>query len=78
MALVKMFKATRATRLINANQRVFVSFNHANHMDIYFKVRGRGRYVHGVIDKGSSAVGEIKEIEVADDFAERVSGVNPS
>jgi hypothetical protein len=76
MATVTMFKATERTPRFNANQRVFVSFEHANHLDIYFKFRGSGRYVRGVIDKASPARGELKAIEVDDSFAARI-GVSP-
>jgi hypothetical protein len=71
---VKMFKATRSTNRFNKNQAVWVSFDHANHLDIYFKFRGSGRYVRGVIDKSSPVVGEIKSIDVDGEFASRITG----
>ena len=69
---VKYFKAVKKTNRFNKNQRVWVRSEFANHMWIWFKWRGKGRYVAGTIDKFSLCIGEIKEIEVEDAFAKRI------
>ena len=71
-ARVKYFKSRRRTNRFNKNQKVWIEHEYANHLAIRFRWRGKGRYVSGIIDKFSSAVGELKEIEVADGFAERI------
>jgi hypothetical protein len=72
MTKVKYFKAQRRTNRFNENQKVWIRMEYANHLEIYFRWRGKGRYVGGTIDKFASAVGEIKEIDVDDFFAKRV------
>lgn len=69
---IKAFRATRKTNRFNKNQRVWVVVNGANMLKIVFKYRGSGRYVNGVVDKFASCVGELTEIEVAEDFAKRL------
>ena len=71
---IEYFKTLRQGKSFNKNQKVWIRLNCANHLDIWFKYRGKGRYVSGVIDKFSTLVGEIKEIDVSEDFARRVHG----
>ena len=72
MKEVQYFKAAKNTHRFNANQKVWIALNCANHMRIWFRWRGRGRYVSGVIDKWSGVVSEIKTIEVEAAFAKRI------
>jgi hypothetical protein len=73
---VKCFKATKQTNRFNKNQKVWIRYDHHNFYQIYFKFRGKGRYVTGFIDKGHSSIGDIKTMDVADDFADRVARPN--
>ena len=68
------FQAKTKTNRFNANQRVWIRSNHANHLLVWFRWRGSGRYVSGILDKFAGCVGEIKEIEVDDGFARRIYG----
>jgi len=71
---IKYFRALRDTHRFRKNQKVWIRTWHHNHYDIRFKFRGKGRYISGIIDNSSPAVGEIKEIEVEDGFAKRTQG----
>lgn len=71
---IEYFKVLKQTKRFNKNQTVFVRFNMANHMHIYFKWRGKGRYVQGTIDKFATCVGKIKKMNVEDAFAKKVMG----
>jgi len=82
MAMIKMFKSNKTTKSINLNQDVWVVNDYANHLDIRYKFRGKGRYVNAIIDKwnhkGTSynqIIGEngLKEIEVDEEFYLRLS-----
>jgi len=72
MKKVEYFKAARRSNRFRENQKVWVALNAANHLYIWYRFRGKGRYVKGLIDKESSAISVIFEIDVSDDFAERV------
>lgn len=72
MATVEYFKAARRTNRFNANQKVWIRLNSQNHLWIRFKWRGRGRWVNGIVGKNNPSVGEIRQIEVDDDFALRI------
>ena len=74
MAEVQYFKAQRQTHRLNSNQKVWVSYSHANHLNIYYRFRGSGRYVRGTIDRWSKPVGELRIIDVDDEFAKRIRG----
>ena len=65
------FKAKKSTHRFRENQKVWIQHNFGNHMMIRFKWRGSGRYVTGTIDKFATCVGEIKTIEVDEDFYNR-------
>lgn len=70
---VKMFKATKQTHRWRENQKVWVRHEFANHLLVYFRWRGRGRYVTGIVDKFlHTAVGKIVELEVGESFAHRI------
>ena len=72
LCTVKYFKATKNTKRFNANQKVWITLECANHLYVRFKYRGKGRYVNGDVDKFAKYVGEIKSIEVSKDFASRL------
>lgn len=72
LCAVKYFKATKNTKRFNANQKVWVTLQCANHLYIRFNYCGKGRYVNGIADKFAKYVGEIKTIEVSKDFASRL------
>lgn len=72
MPKVQMFKAAKDTKRFKRNQKVWVSYLFSNHMRIYYKYRGSGRWVRGVIDRGNTAVGEIHEVEVDNKFAREI------
>lgn len=72
MREIQYFKAARQTPRFRKNQTVWIRQMFANHIWIRFKFRGRGRYVNGTIGKLSTAVGEIKNAEVDDEFADRI------
>jgi hypothetical protein len=69
------FIAQEKSNRFRKGQKVWIRLNCANHLVIYHKWRGIGRYVEGTIDKFSLLVGEIKTIEVDDNFAERISKI---
>lgn len=76
MVEVQYFKATKKTHRWNENQKVWISLNCPNHLYIYHRFRGRGRYVTGIVDKHKTdMVGEIKTIEVDEVFAKRIRRV---
>lgn len=72
MVSVKYFKTTRKSHRFNKNQKVWIAESYGNYMSIYYQFRGSGRYVHGDISKKDTVIGEIKEIEVDDEFAKRI------
>ena len=74
MGTVKYFKATKKTNRFNENQKVWIRHEFANHLWLFFKYRGKGRCIEGICDKFSNFVGEIKTIDVDDNFADRIHG----
>ena len=70
---VRLFRAARDSHRWRANQKVWIELLCANHMYVRFRWRGRGRYVRGIVDRFTCAVGEIKTIGIDRDFAERHS-----
>lgn len=71
---VQYFKATKQTHRFNKNQRVWIRLHSGNSLYIWFKWRGSGRYATGIIGTNHPSVGEIKTIEVSDDFARNIKG----
>ena len=71
---IEYFRSKKKTNRFNANQKVWIRLECDNHLYVWFKWRGSGRYVSGVLDKFANCVGEIKEIEVDESFARRVYG----
>jgi hypothetical protein len=70
---IEYFKAAKQTHRWNANQKVWVVFKFANFLKVRFKWRGKGRYVNGLVARWNNpAVGELKKIEVTDEFANRI------
>jgi hypothetical protein len=76
MENIKYFKTTLRTKRFSKNQIVWILFNHANHLEVRFKFRDKGRYVNGYCDKSAKYIGEIKEMEVEDSFYNRLHGLN--
>ena len=72
MREVQYFKAVKSTNRFRENQKVWIRQDFANHLWIRFKYRGKGRYVNGTIDRLAPAVGELKTIEVDDEFGDRI------
>jgi len=72
---VQYFKAQEKNNRFNKCQKVWIKLNCANHLLIYHRWRGNGRYVEGTIDKFSPLVGEIKSIDVDANFEERISKI---
>lgn len=71
MAKVKVFKALRGSNRYNKNQKIWIVQEHPNYLQIRHKFRGNGRYVNARLDRDSTIIGEIKEIEVDKEFATR-------
>ena len=74
MTSVQCFKSAVETNRFRKNQTVWIRGNYANHLEVYFRWRGSGRYVSGTLDKFSKCVGEIKSMEVDSVFASRITG----
>ena len=74
MATVEYFRARKQTHRFRKNQKVWISHNFANHLAIFFRWRGAGRYVRGKMDKFQPAIDldDIREIEVSDSFMDRL------
>lgn len=72
MKTVSYFKATKQTPRFNKNQKVWISLDMPNCMYVYYRYRGKGRYVTGMCNKDAKYIGEIKTIEVSDSFAARI------
>ena len=71
---VKYFKSTAKTNRFKQNQKVWVRYEFANHLDLFFRWRGNGRWVTGTCDKFAPFVGNIKAIDVDNSFADRIHG----
>jgi len=71
---LKMFKATAKTHSFALNQDVWIREVGTNHLVVYFKFRGEGEYVQGIIDRFHPSVGEIVEVDVEEQFANEVLG----
>lgn len=81
MKVIKYFKAKVDTKKFKKNQKVWVTIECGNHLHITSKWRGKGRWVSGIMAKFDSSYenlsriignGGIKEMEVTDDFYNRV------
>ena len=68
---VKMFKALRGGNRYSTNQKIWIVQDYPNYLEVVHKFRGSGRYVNARLDKDSTIIGEIKEIEVDKEFATR-------
>lgn len=73
MAKVQYFKSIKKTNRFNKNQKVWIRYNFANHLYLFFRWRGNGRWINGICDKLAPFVGKIKTIEVDDIFANRIN-----
>jgi hypothetical protein len=71
---VQMFKALCQTRRFRANQNVWVREVAQNHLRIWFRWRGSGTYVQGVIERTHKAVGPLVDVEVTEEFAQQIRG----
>ena len=73
MQKIQYFKALKNTKRFSKNQKVWVCVRRANYLEVYSKWRGKGRYTYSKLDRwDSGVVGELKEIEVKDEFYKRV------
>lgn len=73
MKKIQYFKSLKDTKRFRKNQKVWICIRQANHLEIYSKWRGKGRYTYSTLDRwDSSIVGELKEIEVTDKFYKKV------
>ena len=70
MKTLLMFKAQVDTKRFNKNQRVWVTKEYGNFCQVYFKYKGRGHYVHGLLNKENKTVRNctFKKIEVTEEF----------
>lgn len=75
MSKVKYFKALEQSNQFNKNQKIWVvrQFPSDGYMWIVHKWRGKGRYIRAQISLDAKYIGEIKEIEVSDEFAGRIN-----
>ena len=71
---VKYFKSKKQTKRFRENQKVWIRYEYGNHLQLFFKWRGNGRWVTGICDKFAPFVGEIKTIDVDESFAKRIHG----
>ncbi len=76
---VKMFKAKKDTHRFKKNQNVWIAEEYGNHAYVFFKWRGSGRFVSGVIGKWdhkgdwNSVIGDgFKTVDVEESFANRI------
>ena len=76
MRKVQYFKSTKQTNRFNKNQKVWIRSSLGNHFVVWFRYRGRGRFVSGICDKSALYVGEIHTIEVDEHFANRIEKKN--
>ena len=81
MGTIKYFKAQEDTKKFRKNQKVWITNECDNHLYIVSRWRGKGRWVSGVMSKFDSSYknlsriignGGIKEMDVTDDFFNRV------
>ncbi len=81
MATVEMFKSKISSKKFRENQKVWISHNAGNFLMIYFKWRGKGRYVRQSMSKWNNnhsdwhkAIGEegLKQIEVSEEFKKKI------
>lgn len=68
MKEIQYFKSMKNTHRFRKDQKVWISYNCSNHLDLRFKWRGCGRWVKGRLDKYSTCLGKIKTILVEDSF----------
>lgn len=73
MPTISYFKTTKKTKRFNKNQNVWIRFSYSNHLHIYYKYRGKGRYVNGIIDRFSKTINEIKTINISDEFYNKIT-----
>jgi len=78
MNKIRLFKTTRRTARFNANQKVWILKRRDSYYEIRFKYRGKGRYVGGRIDVCSKIIGDVREIEVSEEFIHRLYGWGPT
>ena len=65
-----MFKAQVDTKRFRKNQRVWITEEYGNFCKVYFKYKGRGHYVNGLLSKENKTVRNctFKSIEVTEEF----------
>tara|TARA_R110002050_G_scaffold29188_2_gene75392 strand:+ start:448 stop:675 length:228 start_codon:yes stop_codon:yes gene_type:complete len=72
MKTLLMFKAEYTTKRFNENQKVWIVEDYGNFCKVYYKYRGKGRYVSGILKKENKTFAIPKYIEVTEDFYNRV------
>ncbi|RLD85288.1 MAG: hypothetical protein DRJ07_03380 [Bacteroidetes bacterium] len=71
---IQYFKSKKHTHRFRKNQKVWIRYANANHLELFFKFKGKGRWIKGICDKFALWVGEIKTISVEDKFANFILG----
>jgi len=75
MTTVHLFKAQRQTRRFRRNQKVWVGSIEQDHLRIWFRWRGKGTYVRGIIGRfDRKEVGPLIEVDVTEEFAMQMRG----
>lgn len=71
---VSIFKAACQTHRFRKNQKVWVREMCQNHMVVWYRFRGKNRYVEGTVDRWATCVGPVAEIDVDEAFWQRIKG----
>ena len=83
--IIQYFNAKKTTKRFREGQKVWVRYRYANHLEIWSKWLGRGRYTQSTLDRWdwsnkliecNEVIGEegLLEMEVDDEFGKRVLG----
>lgn len=65
---IEYFEADQSPRF-KQGQKVWIESNQANHLQVFYKYRGKGRYVSGLISKGGI---NIKKMNITQQFYNRI------
>lgn len=87
MPIVQYFKAKKDTKRFRKNQKVWIRKRYANHLEVWSKWRGKGRYTQSTLDKWdwsskdinwNEVIGEegLKEMEVSQSFFNNITENN--
>jgi len=83
--IIQYFNAKKNTKRFKKGQKVWIRHRYANHLAIWSKWLGKGRYTHSMLDKWdwssksiewNEVIGEegLLEMEVREEFGKRVLG----